>query len=110
MPNIDGKITLYIVKQRSRFCNTTPIKENEAAAKKIENSFKLRNFKLFKALPANLRNLKEVQFFTFNCTLDDFLTSVLDEPIIAGYQGRRSSDAKLLVDQISRKLMNGNKE
>ena len=57
--------------------------------------------RLFNILPVELRNLKNISVKAFKRTLDRYLATVPDEPLIPGYTAMRRADSNSLLDMIS---------
>lgn len=98
--SINGKITSYSWKPGMKTLPHTSYKRKKRKSYKNEKLFQNRRARSYWMLyQANLRNLKEVSFQISR----GGWTLVLDEPKVAGYQGRQSMDSNYLTHhQISR--------
>ena len=66
--------------------------------KKRENSMKIKGAKLFNLLPREIRGMDGVSVERFKSGLDDWLSSVPDQPTIPGRQ--RAAQTNSLIDQV----------
>ena len=62
-----------------------------------ESSSAVKGAKLFKLLPATLRNMNTEHIENFKCNLDSYLSQVPDQPTVAGQQ--RAAETKSLLHQ-----------
>ena len=99
-----GKI--YAINEGGRLgrkCNSPLIKNN--APSEIKNiryaCLSVKGPRLFNILPVELRNLKNISVKAFKRTLDRYLATVPDEPLIPGYTAMRRADSNSLLDMIS---------
>ena len=83
----------------------TPLKPNASARVKNarERFITVHGAKLFNLLPYNLRNENSGDYTLFKNNLDVFLTTIPDQPTVAGMG--RSASSNSLVDQIPLVLM-----
>ena len=103
VPNIkDGHEDVIKIRnhgRRGRICEPARI-SLRGPAKIVtlrQNSFVYKAPKLFNSLPNKLRD-KDVSVNTFKNYLDNFLSTIPDEPQISGYVSRAPSN--FLVDQL----------
>ena len=97
-PNFSHRNNLRL----GRFINVPPIIHGNSAAIKniIEKSLSIRGPKLFNKLPPHLRNMTNVTVNTFKTHLDRYLSTIPDQPSIAGYVSHRASESNSLIHQI----------
>ena len=65
-----------------------------------EGSFCIDGPKLFNSLPPHIRNLKNIDVLHFKKELDNFLRTVPDEPLSAGYTAYRKAASNSLLHMI----------
>ena len=88
VPNLsveDSKIKSTTTLRNGRLCNI-PVLSNTALAKiRIlrEGSLGMNGTKLFNALPKHIRNLTNVSLLGFKKNLDEFLSTIADEPLFS---------------------------
>lgn len=85
MLSINVKITLCITKRGSRFCHIPPIKEEEAANNKIKKLLKRYPQAIQSIFQSTCKTLKKVNRLNVKRRLEEYLTLVLDEPMVDGY-------------------------
>ena len=99
VPNVGDGIRSRTSTRHGRFC-IIPKRITTASAEiqqLKEGSFCVNGAKLFNSLPKALRNLKDVDLSFFKLKLDQFLSTVADEPQSPGYTaGRRAASNSLL--------------
>ena len=105
VPNLsveDSKIKSTTPLRNGRLCNI-PVLSNTAPAKiRIlrEGSLGMNGTKLFNALPKHIRNLTNVSLLGFKKNLDEFLSTIADEPLSSGYTAGRRAESNSLIHMI----------
>ena len=101
VPNIGLKTAHHI--RRGRSCVVPKI--SPKATLKIKNlkeaSFSVMGPRLFNSMPARIRNMNKCSTECFKRNLDNYLTTVPDEPQIQGYTSQRRAESNSLLDMIA---------
>ena len=103
VPNVgSNKVSSRTSLRHGRLCETPNIPTSAPAniRQLIEGSFCVQGTKLFNAIPKSIRNLSDVDVLTFKKKLDEFLSSIADEPQSPGYTARRRADSNSLLHMI----------
>ena len=106
VPNICDKVKLKSHRhgaeetRTGRLCEIPPL--NRSCHKHVQNlreaSMPVRGQKLFNYLPKHLREMTGCSKDTFKAALDQYLTTLPDEPQIQGYTSMRRADSNSLLD------------
>ena len=101
-PPWSNKVSSRTSLRHGRLCETPNIPTSAPAniRQLIEGSFCVQGTKLFNAIPKSIRNLSDVDVLTFKKKLDEFLSSIADEPQSPGYTARRRADSNSLLHMI----------
>ena len=85
--------------RRGRYCTVPAINlRSSGRIQAIRNSsFGIRGPRLFNTLPAHIRNLSGCSVEAFKHSLDNYLTTVPDEPQIRGYTAMRRAETNSLL-------------
>ena len=83
-----------------RMCKVPTLKPKER--KKREESFQTAGPKLFNCLPKSIRNLRKIGVEEFKEQLDQFLSTVPDEPKIGGAMPLNYQKSNSLLHQVAR--------
>ena len=81
-------------------CKVPTLKPKER--KKREESFQTAGPKLFNCLPKSIRNLKRIGVEEFKEQLDQFLSTVPDEPKIGGAMPLNCQKSNSVIHQVAR--------
>ena len=103
VPNVGAnKIVSRTSIRHGRVCEIPRISSNSPTKVQtlLEGSFCINGGKLFNAIPKSMRNLTDVDVTTFKKKLDEFLSSIADEPQSPGYTARRRADSNSLIHMI----------
>ena len=103
VPNVGtNKVSSRTSARHGRLCEIPRISNSAPAniQSLLEGSFCIHGGKLFNAIPKSIRNLVGVDIATFKKKLDEFLTSIPDEPQSPGYTARRRADSNSLLHMI----------
>ena len=103
VPNVGtNKVSSRTSARHGRLCEIPRISNSAPANIRslLEGSFCIHAGKLFNAIPKSIRNLVGVDIATFKKKLDEFLTSIPDEPQSPGYTARRRADSNSLIHMI----------
>ena len=86
--------------RRGRECQVADIiRHSPISVKKArERSLSVKGARMFNLLPAELRNINSDKVHLFKRKLDDFLSSIPDQPTIA--EEGRAANSNCLIDQI----------
>ena len=108
-PNLENnrfKIRTTSSNRRGLFCVLPPICAASTARTKaaVEQSFSIRNPRLFNCLPMNLRSA-DLSFISFKHNLDKWLGVVKDQPFVAGHPVQAASNS--IIDQVNQMARNG---
>ena len=106
VPNICNKVKLKSHRNGAeetrigRLCEIPSL--NRSCHKHVQNlreaSMPVRGQKLFNSLPKHLREMTGCSKDTFKAALDQYLTTIPDEPQIQGYTSMRRADSNSLLD------------
>ena len=103
VPNVgESSITYRFSTRHGRFCVVPrPTTTASAEVQRLkEGSFCVNGPKLFNSLPKSLRNLKDVDLSVFKRKLDQYLSTVADEPQCPGYTAGRRAESNSLIHMI----------
>ena len=103
VPNVrTNKVSSRTSVRNGRLCEIPCISTSAPANIRLltEGGFCSHGAKLFNAIPKSIRNLTNVNVLTFKKKLDEFLSSIADEPQSPGYTARRRADSNSLLHMI----------
>ena len=100
VPNVgNNRIISKLNERRGREC--IPPRVSQSCSKKVQNliyaSLPVHGQQLFNCLPRDLRNVTGCKVETFKRMLDNYLTTVPDEPLIPGYEKFRRTESNSLL-------------
>ena len=81
-------------------CKIPPVQNRGNIGTKRENFLSVKGPKLFNILPADIRSSLNCDMSAFKKKLDNFLSSVPDEPGVPGYCQGRAAASNSLLDQV----------
>ena len=106
VPNLvgsHGEIVSSIHHRLGRKCNIRNDK-SDTSSTNICNlrkaSFSMHSTQLFNSLPRDIRNLSMCSVPHFKCSLDAFMSSIPDEPLIIGYTHLRRAPSNSILDMV----------
>ena len=69
-----------------------------------DSSLAVHGAKLFNCLPRSIRDATKCATLEFKATLDKFLSTIPDEPLVTGYTQLRSADSNSLISLVPKKV------
>ena len=87
--------------RKGRTCKLRPLRPMERS--KRDESFQISGPKLFNILPKFLRDITKCEIEEFKEKLDEYLTSVPDEPKIGGLMPQNFQQSNSLIYQLARR-------
>ena len=100
VPDTNIKLSNDESSRVGRMCKVPALKPKER--KKREESFQTAGPKLFNCLPKSIRNLKRIGVEEFKEQLDQFLSTVPDEPKIGGAMPLNCEKSNSVIHQVAR--------
>ena len=95
-----SKIQPYWSNRHGLKCKISLVQNIGNIGTKRENFFSVKGLKLFNILPADIRSSLNCDISAFKEKLDNFLSSVPDEPGVPGYCPGRAAASNSLLDQV----------
>ena len=77
-------------------------KSPQAIQTNRDSSLAVHGAKLFNCLPRSIRDVTKCATLEFKATLDKFLSSIPDKPLVTGYTQLRSADSNSLISLVLR--------